>query len=107
MPAGYEGWGHALHEGLSCGAVVITTNHPPMNEFPGVATDLLVPYQDVIPELAAMRARVVAAPVRDVVKKALKIDQHRIEDIRGMARLMFLKERDDFRNNFKKIVEEL
>ena len=107
MPAGYEGWGHSLHESLGVGAVTITTNHPPMNEFAGVARDLLVPYQDVIPELAAMRARVVAAPVRDIVKKALKLKPEQIEPIRAEARAAFLAERIDFRNNFKKVVDEL
>ena len=107
MPAGYEGWGHALNEGIGCGAVVITTNHPPMNEFNGVARDLLVPYQDTIPELAAQRARVVAAPIRDVVKKALRLKPECIAEIQRDARAAFLKDREDFRSNFKKIVEEL
>jgi hypothetical protein len=107
MPAGYEGWGHALHESLGVGAVVITTNHPPMNEFEGVAKDLLVPYQDVIPELAAMRARVVAAPVRDIVKKALRMKSEQLDPIRQEARAAFLKEREEFRANFKKVVDEL
>ena len=107
MPAGYEGWGHSLHESIACGAVTITTNHPPMNEFPGVALDLLVPFQDTIPELAAMRARVVAAPIRDVVKKALRLKPECIAEIQRDARAAFLKDREDFRSNFKKIVEEL
>lgn len=33
-PAGTEGFGHALHEALSCGAIVLTTDAPPMNEVP-------------------------------------------------------------------------
>jgi hypothetical protein len=107
MPAGYEGWGHALHEGLGVGNVVITTNHPPMNEFPGVAQDLLVPYQDTIPELAAVRARVVAAPVRDIVKKALKLSPERIAAIQQESRTAFLKDRDEFRANFKREIEQL
>ena len=107
MPAGYEGWGHALHEGLGVGNVVITTNHPPMNEFRGVAQDLLVPYQDTIPELAATRARVVAAPVRDIVKKALKLKEDRIAIIQQEARAAFLKEREEFRANFKKVVDQI
>lgn len=107
MPAGYEGYGQSLHESLGCGAVLITTNHPPMNEFDGVARDLLIPFQDTIPELAAMRARVVAAPVRDIVKKALKMKQEQIDVICTEARAAFLKDKEEFRSNFKKIVEEL
>jgi hypothetical protein len=32
-PSQYEGWGHCLHEGLGVGAVVLTTDAPPMSYF--------------------------------------------------------------------------
>lgn len=105
MPSGYEGWGHALNEGLGVGAVVITTNHPPMNEFPGVARDLLIPYQDTIPELAAQRARVVAAPVRDAVNKALNLKDDEIYAVGTQARLAFASEREKFHELFRSEIE--
>jgi hypothetical protein len=107
MAAGYEGYGQSLHESLGVGAVLLTTNHPPMSEFNGVPQDLLIPYQDTIPELAAMRARVVAAPIRDVVKKALRMKPERIEEIQREARAAFLADREAFRAAFKREIDSL
>jgi glycosyltransferase involved in cell wall biosynthesis len=41
MPSAYEGYGHVLHEALGVGAIVITTDAPPMNDL--VADAILVP----------------------------------------------------------------
>jgi hypothetical protein len=41
------------------------------------------------------------------VKKALRMKPEQIEKIQTEARAAFLKDRDEFRSNFKKIVEEL
>ena len=105
IPSGAEGWGHAIHEGLGCGAVVITTNFPPMNEFSGVCQELLVPYQRDVQEFAARRALVGAMEVRDAVEKAWKMTPAQIATASATARAYFLTQRAEFRAAFKAVVD--
>jgi glycosyltransferase involved in cell wall biosynthesis len=43
IPSEAEGYGHIIGEGMSCGAVVVTTDAPPMNELAGPDRAVLVP----------------------------------------------------------------
>lgn len=105
MPSGTEGWGHAIHEGLGVGAVMLTTNYPPMNEFAGLAPELLIPYQRTLPELAAQRAFVGALEVKAAIEKVWKLPESRLDEIRANARAAFLAQRESFRTEFKKVVD--
>jgi glycosyltransferase involved in cell wall biosynthesis len=42
QPSQAEGYGHVIGEGMSCGAVVVTTDAPPMNELVGMDRGVLV-----------------------------------------------------------------
>ena len=110
MPSGYEGWGHALHEGFGVGAVTISTDYPPMNEFAGAPKELLIPYQEakilstVIPAKCAF---VGAYQIKDFIDRAWRLTPERIKEIQENARAYFLKQREEFRTKFKSVVEAI
>jgi len=96
-PSGTEGFGHALHEALSVGAMVLTTGRPPMCEIEGAY--YLGANKKTIYNLADVW-EVDALEIFDAVQCVTKMSMKDIKR-RGM-RQQFLLGNIDFKNEFAK-----
>lgn len=104
MPSKYEGFGHAIHEALSCKGIVITTDAPPMKDFAGIERRLLIPVAVKKPRPPlTWFYEVTGAAVAAAVHKAAQLYQDEIETIGDAARDGFLLERDEFRRIFREV----
>ena len=114
LPSRYEGWGHVLHEGLGCGAVMLTTDAAPMNEATGLPKSLLVPvsrvsHQRVLNYTAGGESisnmyDVSPESVYCCVRAASGLTDEQIAVLSKEARDGFLKDREEFRANFAKLI---
>jgi hypothetical protein len=104
-----EGFGHAIHEALGCGGIVVTTNALPMREFSGVPQELLVPVQktEKKPDRLAIFNFVDLNEIVKAAEKAIALPPNRIVELSEAARAGFLKDREEFRTNFAKLMDEL
>ena len=114
LPSRYEGWGHVLHEGLGCGAIMLTTDAAPMNEATGLSKQLLVPVDNVdhfrVPKSNAGGSsitnmyNVVPVEVNRCVRAAYDLSEDKIAELSSAARSGFLKDREEFRSVFSSLI---
>jgi len=93
-PSETEGWGHALHEGLGVGALVLTTGVPPMEEF-GAALHL--PAQANGARCLSTLSRVEPEAITQAVHQAMRLSQAEVRETRWRTRARWLIEREAFR----------
>lgn len=121
IPSQYEGFGHAVHEAIGCGNLVMTTDAPPMNSFNGILREGLIPVAKKTPRLLAMMSEVSAADVANTVQKVLELKKlddrqwdafgHQIPTYKQWmaerqkrARDSFLADREEFRKTILELV---
>lgn len=104
MPSHYEGFGHAIHEALGCGGIVLTTDAPPMNETNGICKELLIPYQSTWKKELATCYTVSPESVYKTVMKAISLSAEQRLEISQKARVAFIKDRDEFRQRIKELL---
>jgi hypothetical protein len=101
-PSAYEGWGQALHEAQSVGAVILTTRAGPMQE-------LMAPFE--VPAISSKRNNlgvlyeVSPRDIRERVPEMLKQPSHEIARMSLEARMRFEQGNKAFRATFKGILE--
>jgi glycosyltransferase involved in cell wall biosynthesis len=74
-PSQAEGFGHSLAESMSCGAVVVTTDAPPMNELVQPGRGLLVPARELHPQGVGMLYQVDEDALEAIVQRALALSE--------------------------------
>lgn len=96
QPSEYEGFGHVLHEGLSAGACVLTTDAEPMRSADGVAD--LVRIHASHPMKSARAWKVSPESVAEAVARVAARSSEWFEDVRVGAIRAFEASRAAFRD---------
>ena len=103
-PSLAEGFGHWIGEAMSCGAVVITTDAPPMNELVGPEHGFLVRARATGPQGVAMLYQVDQEALEDTIARALALPEPERQRLGRNARTWFERNDREFRNRFARAV---
>lgn len=102
-PSETEGFGHYLMEAMSTGAVVITTDGPPMNEFIEDKR-CLVPYLDTVPCSLATRYFVDPEQLVKGMEDLMALPVEELKKIGDLNRKNYLKKTEEFHQNLKRLI---
>ena len=102
-PSKSEGWGHHLVEAMSTGALVITTDAPPMNEFITGENGICVPYDRKEPRKLSQNYFVSEPAMEATIERILKMPVSEKAAMGQRARASFL----DIDQQFRKRLPEL
>lgn len=102
-----EGFGHSINEARSCGAVVVVTNAPPMNELITEDTGLLVDYASTTPMARGTRYRIGDDALGPTVERLLSLSVNQRRALGRCARQQYERDDERFSQTFLRIVAEL
>ncbi len=106
-PSEAEGFGHYIVEAMSCGAVTLTTDAPPMNEIVTKERGVLVKYRSQEPQMLGMNYYVDEDDLEKQIIKMMNISRGKKRKISEESRQWFVKNDRDFRLRFKDFIYKL
>ena len=106
-PSEVEGFGHTLMEGMSCGAVVVTTAAPPMDELVSPDEGFLVPYAAAKQMGSGTRYIVEKDRLADVLRHVWSLDGARLRSLGAAARARYENGRAAFQRRLVDVVRGL
>ena len=106
-PSEAEGFGHYLAEAMSCKAVVVTTNAPPMNELVGHDRGVLVRYHRTAPQGAGTNFYVDPADLEDKINIILGMDPSRRRELGDNAREWYLENDLAFKTRLFEVMQSI
>lgn len=102
----YEGWGHYIHEAKSTGAIVITTNGTPMNEFINSEFGYICPASFTSKKDLATMSHVSIGGITDAVIKCSRLSDSRISEMSQKSRQSYLDGEKQFKETFLNIIND-
>lgn len=106
-PSLSEGWGHYIVEAMSCGAVVLTTDAPPMNEIVSASTGVLVPFHKTEPRHLGTNFYVDPAMLESHISQLMQADDSLKKAKGKAAREWFEKNDSQFKSTLAKTVSNI
>ena len=106
-PSEVEGFGHTLMEALSCGAVLVTTDAPPMHELLLPDEGILVPHTSTAPMGAGMRYMVGEPELGEAIARIWTMNSSMIEGLRRAARARYDSNRAFFHQHLARAMREI
>lgn len=106
-PSDVEGYGHTIAEAMSCAAVVVTNDSPPMNELVTESRGLLARVAGVEPMRLGYRARIDREALAATIERALRLDANQARGLGTAARDWFVRNDAEFPPRLLGAVEEL
>jgi len=103
-PSLSEGWGHSIVEAMSCGAMVVTTDGPPMNELVGPDRGVLVPAARSEPRKLGVNYYVDPGALADAVEAVIAMPDARKAALGAAARSWFESNDRAFREKLAAIL---
>jgi glycosyltransferase involved in cell wall biosynthesis len=107
QPSEVEGFGHCIGEGMSCGAVVVTTDAPPMNELVTPERGLLAAWRDSEPMRLGTAYRVDPADLARRIIEALGLDDAAHDRLGAAARAWYEDNDRFFRRRLPEVLNDI
>jgi len=100
-PSRSEGWGHYIHEALGCGAVVITTDAPPMNEFVNAQNGVVVETERSERRHLGRNYFVSPPALEAAIESLLAVSPGTLQEMGRQARHSFLDNQKEFQERLR------
>jgi hypothetical protein len=106
-PSLSEGWGHYIVEAMSCRAVVVTTDGPPMNELIRPDRGILVPVQSEQPRHLGRNFHVDPAALEETIVRLVAASDDEKQQLGAAARAWFESNARTFAEGFPPVLAKL
>lgn len=104
-PSEAEGFGHCIAEAMSCGAVTLTTNAPPMNELITDDRGILVAHSKTRKQRAGTNYYVDSEDLERKIEQIIQMEQPSLQELGNNARAWYEENDRLFRKQFVEALE--